>query len=154
MDTYGKYIRLFGNIFFTFIGFIVLMILIMLGCRLFFDLLSFLPWTVYIYMLFIITVPAAIFIPVYVVYFRRTKRHPSLAVRYVSYGIFTIALLLWAIAFASDIFDFFKHYSATIASYKSYELYFLAANVAAIFFVGILQALTMTKEVDWMEKYK
>ncbi|MCP9751092.1 hypothetical protein [Ferruginibacter sp. HRS2-29] len=153
-ERLSKYIRLFGTIFLVFVGFIAANLLLLLLLRLTFGFLDKLPVMVYIYMLFIITVPAALFITVYIIYFQRTKYHPSVPVRYFSYAVFTIALLMWGTAYVSDVITFFKHSYGGISYYKSYELAFLAGNVGAIFLVGIIQALSAQKEVDWMEKHK
>ncbi len=67
-DRFGKYLRLLGSIFFLVLGFIVAVILLLLTVRLFFGLMSYIPWITYIYMIFIILVPAALFIPAYIVY--------------------------------------------------------------------------------------
>jgi hypothetical protein len=153
-ERLSKYIRLFCTIFFVFVAFVAINIVVLLALRFMFGILDKLPVMVYIYMLFIITVPAALFITVYIIYFRRTRFHPSPTVRYISYALFTAALLMWSGAYIYDVITFFKHSYAGISYYKSYELAFLAGNVAAIFLIGIVQALTAQKEVDWMEKHK
>jgi hypothetical protein len=151
-DKYGKYVRLFGTLFFAMVGFIVALILLLLGVRLIFGLLSFIPWSVYIYMLFIIAVPAVLFIGIYIIYFRRTTSHNSAVVRYISYGIFSIALIFWAIFFVLDLIKFFKYAYPDIEKYRSYDMIFLSANVAAIFLIGVMQAFSSPKEKDWMER--
>lgn len=153
-DTYAKYIRLSGTIFFSFIGFIIAFVLLLLSFRLFFGLLSYIPWLVYMYMLFIICVPASLFLSVYFIFLRRTPRHPSRIVRFLSYGIFSIAILIWMYVFVTDIILFFTFHHQDIAPYSSYNLLFLASNVGLIFLMGIIQALTLPAEPDWMEKRK
>jgi hypothetical protein len=151
-DQYGKYIRLFGTLFFTLIGFIVSLLLLMLGLRLFFGLLSYIPWFTYIYMIFIIMVPSALFISVFIVYMRRTAFHPSRIIRYISYTLFSIALLAWGICLFLDLKTFFTYAYVEIGRYNSFNMLFLASNVACIFLVGIMQAFTTAKEKDWMER--
>jgi len=151
-DQFGKYIRLFGTLFFTLIGFIVSLLLLMLGLRLFFGLLSFIPWFTYIYMIFIIMVPSALFISVFIVYMRRTAFHPSRIIRYISYSLFSIALLAWGVCLFLDLKTFFTYAYVEIGKYNSYNMIFLASNVACIFLVGIMQAFTTAKEKDWMER--
>ena len=63
-------------------------------------------------------------------------------------------LTAWACCLITDLITFFKSHYRDIAHYNSYNLAFLAANVGVIFFVGILQALTSSKEVDWMDRNK
>ncbi|HPH84593.1 MAG TPA: hypothetical protein PLC48_04005 [Ferruginibacter sp.] len=151
-DQFGKYIRLFGTLFFTLIGFILSLLLLMLGLRLFFGLLSYIPWFTYIYMIFIIMVPAALFISVFIVYMRRTAFHPSRIIRYISYTLFSIALIAWAVFLFLDLKTFFTHAYVEIGKYYSYNMPFLASNVACIFLVGVMQAFTTAKEKDWMER--
>lgn len=153
-DTYSKYIRLFGNIFFTVLAFVISLILLLLGLRLFFGLVNNLSWFLYVYLLFIISVPAALFISVYIMYWKRTKTHPKKAVRLISYCIFGIALLSWLTAYVVDIITFYQSQYTDIIFYKSYDMYFLAGNVATLFLIGILQAFTTNKEVDWMDKHR
>jgi hypothetical protein len=153
-DNFGKYIRLFGNIFFTVLGFIIFLVLLLLGFKLFFGLLSYIPWFVYAYMLIIITVPTALFVTVYLIYFKRSTNHVSKPVRIFSYTVFTAALIAWVIYFALDIRIFFTHSYNDIAHYNTYNLLFLSLNVGAIFLVGIVQALSSTREVDWMDRNK
>ena len=51
-----------------------------------------------------------------------------------------------------DIITFFKHAYTDVEKYQSYNMIFLAANVAAIFLVGVMQAFSAPKEKDWMER--
>jgi hypothetical protein len=154
MTDTDKYIRLFGTIFFTFIGFIVALGLLILGLRTIFGVLDYMPWFSVMFTLFIICVPAVLFITVYIIYVKHTKPHPSKAAKIFSYIIFTIALGAWLYFWVLDIIIFFKHHYTSIGEYHCYNLAFLAANVFIIFLVGIVQALSTKKEVDWMEKSK
>lgn len=151
-DQFGKYLRLFGTIFFTVLGFLLALVLLMLGIKLLFGLMAYIPWSVYIYMLFIILVPASVFIPVYLVYFTRTKTHPHKTVRIISFIFFSLAIMAWMVSLVSDLVTFFKHAYPSIGMYRSYDMLFLAANVAGIFLTGVMQALTTGKEKDWMER--
>ncbi len=153
-DRFSKYFQLSFNLFFSFLGFIVALLLVMLGLKFIFRLLDYIPWFVYIYMLFIIIVPATLFITVFIIYFKRTPQHPSPAVRAISYIIFTAALLVWATCFILDVITFFKTGAREISSYYSYNIFLLAGSVVVIFLIGILQALTTEKEKDWMERHK
>jgi hypothetical protein len=144
MTDTDKYIRLFGTIFFTFVGFIVALGLLILGLRTIFGVLDYMPWFSIMFTLFIICVPAVLFITVYIIYVKHTKPHPSKAVKIFSHSIFIIALGAWLY--------FWIHHYASIGEYHCYNLAFLAANVFIIFLVGIIQALSTKKEVDWMEK--
>ena len=151
-DQFGKYLRLFGTIFFTVIGALVAFVLLLLGVRLLFGLLSYIPWLTYIYIIFIVLVPAVLFITCYIIYISRTRAHPGKAVRIISYALFSIALAAWAVVLVMDVFRFFKYAYTSIDMYYSYEMLFLAANVVCFFLVGIMQAFGMPKEKDWMER--
>ena len=154
MEDNGKYLRLFGTLFLMFIGFIVGIILILLSLKFFFGMLSYIPGIVHLFTLFIICVPAALFVSVYIIYFKRTKSHPSAPVRMVSYILFILVLTAWAFFFVKDLVVFFRHLYTTVGEYMSYDLFFLSGNVFIIFLVGIIQALTAKKEVGWMERQR
>ncbi|HSN60232.1 MAG TPA: hypothetical protein VLR49_04825 [Ferruginibacter sp.] len=153
-DRFSKYFHLTFNLFFTFLGFILSLLVLMLGLKYMFRLLDYIPWFVYVYMLFIIIVPASLFISIFVIYLKRTVSHPSAGVRAVSNSIFVLALILWAAAFVMDMITFFKNGSREISNYYSYNIFLLTGSVATIFLIGVLQALSTVKEKDWIEKRK
>ena len=156
MEDNGKYLRLFGTLFFTFIGFLVAFALLMLGIKFFFGLLSYIPWFTYMYMILILMFPTCLFLSAYIIFFRKTKYHPSKPVRIVSYIIFSAAISFWLWFFVSDLILFSRSpkNGNGIDGYETYNLLFLAISVFLLFFVGIIQALTTVKEKDWMERQK
>ncbi len=151
-DQFGKYLRLFGSLFFLVIGFIFALILLLIGVRLLFGLMSYIPWFTYVYIIFILLVPSVLFITAYLIYFKRTARHPNKIVKWISYLLFSAALIAWMISLVLDIGIFYKHAYTSIGMYYSYDMIFLIANVACFFLVGVMQAFTTNKEVDWMER--
>ncbi len=151
-DNFGKYLRLFGSIFFLALGSLIALILVLLGIRLLFGLMSYIPWITYIYTLFILLIPATLFVAIFIIYFKRTFSHPNKVARFISYFLFSAALIAWAIYLFSDIMIFYKHAYTSIGMYHSYDMIFLASNVACIFIVGVIQAFTTAKEKDWMER--
>lgn len=151
-DHFGKYLRLFGSIFFLALGSLVALVLVLLAVRLLFGLMSYIPWITYIYTLFILLIPATLFVTTFIIYFKRTFSHPDKFARWISYFLFSAALIAWAIFLFSDVLIFYEHAYTTIGMYHSYDMIFLASNVACIFIVGVIQALTTAKEKDWMEK--
>lgn len=151
-DRFGKYLRLFGSIFFLVIGFIIAFILVLLGIKLLFGLLSYIPWFTYIYIIFIILVPSSLFMTVFIIYFKRTSFHPNKLIRYISYFLFSALLIAWVVFLFLDMKIFYEHAYLSIGMYHSYDMIFLIANVACIFIVGVMQAFTTKKEVDWMER--
>lgn len=151
-DRYSKYFQLLFNLFFTFLGFIVSLAIILVGLKYIFRLVDYIPWFVYMYMMFIIIVPASLFITIFLIYRKRTAQHPSKGVRIISYTVFLIALLCWCAAFIADMFTFFKSGSREITNYYSYNIFLLTGSVASIFIIGVIQALSTEKEKDWLEK--
>ncbi len=151
-DRFSKYFHLSFNLLFTFLAFIGSLLLLMLGLKYAFRLLDYIPWFIYVFVIFIIIVPATLFITIFTIYFKRTKVHPSALVRVISQVFFAIALLCWVAAFGIDIVTFFKTGAREISAYYSYNIFLLGGSVAGIFLVGIMQALSTEKEKDWIEK--
>lgn len=99
-----------------------------------------------------ITLAPALFSSVYVVFFKRTKQHPSATVRILSKILFVTGIVCSIAILVIDIITFFKKFEIDITAYRCFSLAYLAGNVALIFLVGIMQAFTTQKEVDWMER--
>ena len=153
MDDSGKFVKLFWILFFTVIGFVISLLLLFLLMRLFFGLLGYLPWMVYVYTIFILTVPTAIFLSAFIIFLRRTKSHVSKIARFVSYTVFLVFILLWITAFGFDVKTFITKARTEIEFYYTWNMIFLASSVACLFLIGVLQALTAKKEEDWLDKY-
>ncbi len=151
-DKYSKYINLSLKLFLTFFVFVVSLLLLLFGLKLIFGLLDSIPWFVVLYLFIIIIVPAALFISIFLIYFRRTRSHPSLAVRWISYIVFSIALCGWGVSLVLDMIHFVSKQSREIGGYYGYNIFLLAGSVALIFLVGVMQALAGEKEKDWMER--
>ena len=100
----------------------------------------------------VITLAPALFSSVYVVFFKRTKQHPSAIVRSISKLLFVLGIVCSVTILVIDIITFFNKYDIDITSYRCFSLAYLAGNVGMIFLVGIIQAFTTQKEVDWMER--
>lgn len=153
-DDTGKYFRLFGMLFLAMIGFLVALTLLFLGIRLVFGLVNELPWISYVYILFILSVPAAIFITAFTVFCSRTRSHPFRPVRIISYVLFVVFLCAWAVFYIMDIVTFFRTTQTQIVDYNSWNLIFLTASVACLFIAGVIQALSSAKEEDWLARNK
>ena len=151
-DKYEKYVQLTFHLIFTFVGFIVALMLLLLGLRLLFGILDQIPVLVYIYMLTIILVPAAVFVTVFMIFIKRSIQFPKVVIKWISLLLFAAALLAWAIVLVLDVGTFFRTSNREIAAFYSYNVIFLSLNVATIFLVGVMQALAADKEKDWMEK--
>jgi len=154
MEERGRHLRLFGMIFLAGIGVIVVLVILFLIMRLLFGILNYIPWLSYVYMLTILSVPPALFISVYLVFFKRTKSHPSKFSRIVSYPVFIAGIVTWLAVYVLDMIQFFRKGTPVISDYFSYNMIFLAINVALIFILGVIQALTMPEEKDWMAKHR
>ena len=149
----GRFLRLFGNIFLSLIGIIVLVALIMLTLRLISSGFDAIPWFTYFYMCIVLLIPPILFGSVHIIFFRRTKYHPSTWVKYLSYFLFATGIISWGVVLIIDFKEFFTNHYPEIERYYAFNLLILFINVAVIFFTGVLQALTTEKEKDWMDKY-
>jgi hypothetical protein len=123
----------------------------MLGLRFLFGILEHIPWFRYIFMLGILMIPAILFISVFGVFYKRTTAHPSRLVRIISRTLLAPAILMWFVVLIADLIRFFSRGYTEIGKYFSYSTILLAACVAFVFLLGVLQALTTEKEKDWLE---
>ena len=151
MEENGKYLRLLGRIGLMFVVFIATLTILMYALKYFFGILDMMPWFSLMFALFIICVPAVIFMTVYYIYYH-TKGHPSKPVRIFSNIVFAVMLAAWAFYWIWDFIIFFQKQFRDIQHYNTYNLAFLSANIGVIFLVGIVQALTTKKEVNWMDR--
>lgn len=152
MEENGKYLRLLGRIGLAFIILVVTLFIIIYGLRFFFGVVDSMSWFSLFFALFIICVPATIFITVYFIYYNHTKGHPSKGVRIFSNSVFAVILCSWIYFLVLDIILFSTKQYRDIQHYNTYNLAFLSANVGIIFFIGIVQALTTKKEEHWMDR--
>ncbi len=148
----GKYIKLFGLLMLAFFSFVAALVLIFLFMKLVFGILPYMSWMIYVYMVFIISVPTTLFIFIYCIYFTRTKSFNPKLLRYIFLTIFVAAIIAWCCIFVSDIISFFKFQKTDIKDYLSFDMYLLSGNVAFIFIVGIIQALSAPKKEEWFDK--
>lgn len=148
----GKYVQLMGTIMLSALGFALAMTLVFLLMRLFFEALKFLPWLDYLYVAFIICVPAAIFFTAYLIFFKKSLHLSNTFIKYFSLTLFVIMLTAWLAFFMTDLVSFIRFQYTNISEYYSFNILFLFANVLVIFFVGVMQALAAPPEKDWMER--
>jgi len=152
MNDPGKYIRLAGMLLLVTTAILITLILLFLCIKFVFGIINELPLVTYIYTLFVLSVPAALFITTFIIFYRRTINYPSRPVRFISYGLFIIFLVLWILFYIMDLIAFFKTAQIQVAEYNCWDVIFLTSSVACIFIVGIIQALNGEKEEDWMER--
>ena len=150
-DRFTKYSKLYFIIFFLFLSvpiIIGLFIAIMYGLS---SLVSSKPMDL-LYEILIISLAPAIFATVYYIFFKRTKKHPLVIVKAISYAVFIIGFCSCIAVLVKDYIKFFNKSVFGTEGYWGFGLLFLAGNVAALFAIAILQALTTNKEEDWLEK--
>ena len=152
MNDPGKYIRLFGTLVLSFIVFILVLILLFLGIRLVFGFVNELSWFTYVFSVFVLSVPATIFLTAYTIFYFRTKKHPSKAVRIISSILFVTFICAWVFFYISDMIAFFTKGQTQIVETKSWNIIFVVASISCLFIVGIIQALSAPKEQDWLER--
>lgn len=104
--------------------------------------------------LVVISLPPTVFATVYYIFFRRTKNHPSVPVKMISQLLFIFGFVYCITVMGVSILDYFKLKPHNITEYASFSLFFLAGNIGLLFLLAIIQAFTMQKEEDWMEKRK
>lgn len=100
----------------------------------------------------IVTIAPAVFSSVYLIFFKRTKQHPSAAVRIISRVFFVVGIAVSLFVLVTDMISFFTRFNIDISGYRCYSLPYMAGNVAGLFVIAIIQAFTTKKEVDWMER--
>ena len=152
-DRFVKYSKLYFLIFLLFLSVpVILGLAIGIGYG-FSKLISSRPVEL-LYQLIVIALPSSVFATVYYIFFKRTKTHPSPAVRQISRIVFVLGFCICVIVLISDFIKFFKNPVFGTEGYRNFTLPFLAGNVAVLFIIAIMQAFTTNKEVDWMEKRK
>jgi hypothetical protein len=152
-DTLSKYLRIIGNVLLAFFIFLIAAFGFLILSKLLFGLLDHISWFSFLYMSLILLLPSVFFITVFLIYFKRTIKHPSIVVRWLSYAIFSFMVISWMVFLFEDVKTYINYYYTDIGKYNSYNMLFLASNVATIFIVGIIQALSTEKEKDWLDKY-
>ena len=152
-DKFLKYSKLYGYIFLALFAFVIGVALLIATFYGFSKILSSRPVDV-AFELIVIARPAIVFSTAYIIFFKRTKSHPNKVVKYISYVLFIAALTYCSIGLIWTIKDYFTLKSSSIADYHTFKLVFLAGNVALLFIIAIMQALSTEKEVDWMERKK
>lgn len=150
-DRFLKYSKLYILIFFLFLAVPVMLALLVAA---FYGISKVVSSNAadLIFGLGMITLAPALFSSVYLVFFKRTKRHPSAIVRIISKILFLLGIVCSITVLVIDIITFFSKYEIDITAYKCFSLAYLAGNVGMIFLIGIMQAFTTQKEVDWMER--
>lgn len=150
-DRFTKYSKLYILIFLLFLSVPVLLGLIIAA---FYGVSKLVSSTVadISFGLAVVTLAPAVFMSVYYIFFKRTRNHPVETVKLISRILFVAGFIASLAVLVYDMRSFFTKYSTDIASYLGFSLAYLAGNVATLFIIAIMQALTTGKEVDWMDR--
>jgi hypothetical protein len=150
-DRFSKYSKLYVLIFLLFLCIPVLLGLIIAA---FYGISKLVSSTVadIAFGLGVVSLAPAVFMSVYFIFFKRTKKHPVKAVKIISQGLFVAGFLISLIVLVFDMISFFTKFSTDITGYYGLSLAYLAGNVSLLFIIAIVQALTTQKEVDWMDR--
>lgn len=152
-DRFVKYSKLYALIFLLFLSVPVLLGLVVV---LFYGI-SRLISSSYVDIAFglcVISMTPALFSTAYLIFLKRTKTHPARWVRSLSILLFIVGISVSGLVLVVDMISFFRQFKTDIAAYRSFSLVYTAGNVGALFLIAIIQALTTSKEVDWMDRNK
>lgn len=147
-----KKLKLVLNMFLAGMAFLFALVLLFFFMKLVFGVLRYMSWLDYVFAVFMVCVPAVLFVTAFSIFFRRTLMYPVKPVRLISLAILGPAIVGWVVLFIRDIIHFFQSHKIDIGHYWSYEKTWLVSSVALIFILGVVQALSLPREPDWMEK--
>ena len=150
-DRFIKYSKLYALIFLLFLCVPVLLGLVIAA---FYGISKLVSSTVadISFGLGVVSLTPAVFMSVYYIFFKRTKKHPVKTIRVISYILFSTWFITSLVVLVFDMISFFTRFNTDISGYHGLSLTYLAGNVAVLFLIAIVQALTTNKEVDWMDR--
>ena len=150
-DRFTKYSKLYVLIFLLFLCVPVLLGLIIAA---FYGISKLVSSTVadISFGLGVVSLAPAVFMSVYFIFFKRTKKHPAKAIKIISQIIFVTGFLTSLVVLVFDMISFFTKFNTDITGYHGLSLTYLAGNVSILFIIAIVQAFTTNKEVDWMDR--
>ena len=150
-DRFVRYSKLYALIFLLFLCVPVLLGLVIAA---FYGISKLVSSTVadITFGLGVVSLAPAIFMTVFYVFFKRTKKHPEPAVKIISQIIFVAGFLISLVVLVFDMISFFTKFNTDITGYYGLSLTYLAGNVAVLFLIAIVQAFTTKKDVDWMDR--
>lgn len=147
-----RFFYLAGMILLTFLGILSFIFLVMVLMRFLMGAMDQIPWMLYAYMAVMLMLPVLLFNSAFVIFYRRSATHPKNWVKWFSRIVFVCASISWLAIFTWDLRYFIQTGYGDINRYLTYSLNTLVPTVFFIFFMGVLQALTMNPELDWMER--
>ncbi|MEP6677273.1 MAG: hypothetical protein ABJA78_19080 [Ferruginibacter sp.] len=152
MNRNVNILALFGTWLLVFTGFVLSMFVLFLIMKLIFIPVFEQRWFELLFYIAMVSVPFVLFEFVYIVFFRRTKNHPSPAIRLISKFLFVAGMSYCLLIYILDFISFFKKEYYAITEFRSFDLRFLCVHIFGLFAIAILQALTTEKEIDWTQK--
>jgi hypothetical protein len=150
-DRFTKYSKLYFLVFLLFLAIPVGFALLIATLYGFSTLISSRPVDI-TFELIVIGIPTAIFTAAYYIFFKRTKRHPSVSVKIISQILFVIGIFTSIFILVFTIISYFKEGYNNITDYATFSIPFLAGNIGGLFLIAIIQAFTTKKEEDWIAK--
>lgn len=105
-----------------------------------------------VFELLVIAIGPAIIAAAYGIFFIRTRKQSASIVKIISISFFLAGFISCIVVMVMDIFSLFNHNNHVISDYYSYSLPFLAGNIGTLFLIAVLQALSASKEKDWMHR--
>jgi len=154
MQQFERYFYLLGKIILLILSIFAIAFLILIGLKFLMQGLDYIPWFTYGYMCVMLLIPPVFFSTVFYIFWKRTISYPGKVIRIISYAIFLFFIIGWSTVLISDFVVFFKKNFGDIVKYNAYNLLYLSLTILFIFITGIIQALGMPKEIDWMEKHR
>lgn len=148
----NKGISLSFTLMLAVLGFLGVLVAFFFLMRLIFGLMNFMPWLDYVFAVLTVCVPAVVFIVAYSIFFVRSKKYIIKSISYISMFILAALTAGWCYILVHDLIHFFETEKVTIQTYLSYSKIVLTVSVATIFILGLVQALALPKEDDWMVK--
>jgi hypothetical protein len=152
-DRFIKYSKLYALIFLMFLAVPVILGIIVAA---FYGISKLVSSSVVdiVFGLGVVTMAPALFSAVYVIFFKRTTKHPVAAVRIISKVLFVTGILIGVFVLVADMITFFTKFQIDITGYKCFSLAYMAGNVGGLFLIAIIQAFTSSREIDWMDRNK
>ena len=141
-----------GTLLLVFVGFVTGVTLLVLLLKFLFIPVFRQPWFELLFYIAILSAPFVLFEFVHIVFFRRTRHHPSAFIRIFSRVLFVAGMIFCAVVYVKDMISFFQRENEAINQFLSFDLRFLCINIFGLFLIAIIQASTTAKEKDWMER--
>jgi hypothetical protein len=101
------------------------------------------------------SVPVSVLLSAAIVFLLRTKHYHSKPIKMFSYIVLLVVIGVAIYAYINDVTVYFKKAvpDFEIGAFISYDKWFSVFCIGAMFFLGIIQALKMPKEDDWITKH-